>query len=304
VKFDAVLIAGPTASGKTAAALGVADAIGGAIVNADSMQIYRELSVLTARPSGEEMQRVPHHLFGHVSAREHYSVGRYQTDADRAFRKACEDGKLPVFVGGTGLYFTALTKGLAEIPHVPAAIRAAVRSRLERLGKVAFHTELARRDPEMAALLRPSDTQRVLRAFEILEATGRSLAAWQKANGRAILHNLTIAKFVLDVPREVLRERIESRFRGMVALGAREEAAALSDLDPALPAAKILGLRELNAAMRGEIGEEEAIKLAVTRTRQFAKRQGTWFRNQMGDWPRVQVARDCSIIAQILIRLE
>jgi tRNA dimethylallyltransferase len=304
VKFDAVLIAGPTASGKTSAAVGVAEATGGAIINADSMQIYRELRVLTARPTDAEVRRVAHHLFGHVSAREHYSVGRYQTEADRAFRGVRKIGKVPIFVGGTGLYFSALTEGLADIPPVPAAIHADARSHLERVGNAAFHVELARRDPEMGAALRPTDTQRLLRAFEILETTGRSLAAWQKGGGRAVLRNLMLAKFVIDVPREELRERIELRFRAMLSNGAREEAAALADLDGTVPAAKILGLRELNAARRGEITEEEAITLSVTRTRQFAKRQGTWFRNRMGDWPRIRANKECNIIAQILTMLE
>jgi tRNA dimethylallyltransferase len=304
VKFDAVLIAGPTASGKTAAALGVAEAIGGAIVNADSMQIYRELRVLTARPSDDEMLRVPHHLFGHVSAREHYSVGRYQTDAARAFRSVRDNGKVPIFVGGTGLYFAALTKGLADIPPVPAAIRAKVQCHFKQLGNAAFFAELTRRDPETGAALRPSDTQRVLRAYEILEATGRSLAAWQKGEGHAVLRDMKLAGFVLDVPREELRARVASRFRAMVANGARREAAALDDLDPALPAAKILGLRELNAAGRGEIGEDDATALAITRTRQFAKRQMTWFRNQMPNWARVHAGQDCNIITEIVRSLE
>lgn len=304
MKFDAVLIAGPTASGKTAAALGIAEATGGAIVDADSMQIYRELRVLTARPSDDDMRRVPHHLFGHVSAREHYSVGRYQMDAARTLERVHESGKVPIFVGGTGLYFTALTEGLADIPPVPAVIREDVRAHFERAGNVAFHAELARRDPEMGAALRPTDTQRVLRAFEILEATGRSLAAWQKGEGRAVLTGLKLAKFVLDVPRETLRMRVESRFRAMLAEGAREEAAALADLDPTLPAAKILGLRELNAARRGETSEDAAIALAVTRTRQFAKRQTTWFRNRMAGWTRVGADGADNIIAQIASHLE
>ena len=304
MKFDAVLIAGPTASGKTAAALGVAEAIGGAIINADSMQIYRELRVLTARPSDGEKLRVEHYLFGHVGVREHYSVGRYQTDASRAFGEVREKGKVPIFVGGTGLYFSALTEGLADIPPTTASIRVNLRNHLERVGNAAFHAELMRRDPEMGAALRPSDTQRVLRAFEILEATGRSLAVWQKGGGRAVLRGLALAKFVLDVPREELRERIDLRFRAMFSQGAREEAAALTDLDPTLPATKILGLRELNAARRGEITDEEAIALAVTRTRQFAKRQNTWFRNRTPDWTRIPAGHGCNIIARILTWFE
>jgi tRNA dimethylallyltransferase len=303
MKFDAVLIAGPTASGKTQAALGVADEIDGAIVNADSMQIYRELRVLTARPSDAEMARLPHHLFGHVSVREHYSVGRYQTDAARALEQIRNSRKMPIFVGGTGLYFAALTDGLADMPTVPASVRAGARARLKKIGNDAFHAELALRDPEMATALRPSDTHRVLRAAEVLEATGRSLSAWQGGEGRAVLDGLNLAKFVLDVPRAELRDRIEARFRVMLEGGARAEAGALMDLDPALPAAKILGLRELNAASRGEISDEEAISLAVTRTRQFAKRQSTWFRNRMADWPRTSAVDESNIIAEILSQI-
>jgi tRNA dimethylallyltransferase len=299
MKFDAVLIAGPTASGKTAAALALARQINGAIVNADSMQIYRQLRVLTARPSDEDMARVPHHLFGHVSVDDRYSVGRYHADAPRALEQTRAAKRIPIFVGGTGLYFAALTDGLADIPPIPDAIRVKLRARLERVGHTAFHAELAARDPLTAAKLRASDTQRVLRAREVIEATGRALASWQK-RGRGVLDGQKIARFVLDLPREELRARIERRFLTMLESGAREEAAALCDLDPALPAAKILGLRELGAAHRGETSEAEAVSQAVTRTRQFAKRQDTWFRNRMADWPRIPANEGSNIIARML----
>ncbi len=297
--IDAVLIAGPTASGKTAAALALAERVGGAIVNADSMQIYRELRVLTARPTDEEMARVPHHLFGHVSVHEHYSVGRYHADAPLALEKSRAAKRVPIFVGGTGLYFAALTDGLADIPPIPAAIRTKVRARLERVGNAAFHEELAARDPVTAAQLRLSDTQRILRAREVIEATGRPLASWQ-TRGRGVLDGMKIARFVLDVPREELRARIETRFRAMLDAGVREEVAALAELQPSLPAAKILGLRELGAAARGEVSEDEAVAQAVTRTRQFAKRQDTWFRNRMADWTRIPAGADSNIIARII----
>jgi tRNA dimethylallyltransferase len=297
--IDAVLIAGPTASGKTAAALAVAERIGGAIVNADSMQIYRELRVLTARPSDEEMARVPHHLFGHVSVHEHYSVGRYHADAPIALEQSRAAKRIPIFVGGTGLYFAALTDGLADIPPIPAAIRTKVRARLERVGNAAFHAELAARDPATATRLKPSDTQRILRAREVLEATGRPLASWQK-RGRGVLDGMKLARFVLDVPREELRERVEIRFRAMLESGAREEAAALGDLDPTLPSAKILGLRELGAALRGELSEDAALAQAVTRTRQFAKRQDTWFRNRMADWTTIPAGEGSNKVSRII----
>jgi tRNA dimethylallyltransferase len=282
--FDAVLIAGPTASGKSALALALAEETGGIVINADSMQVYREVRILSARPSEADAARVPHRLYGHVGAAERYSVGRYQIDAAAALTEAQAQNRLPVFVGGTGLYFAALTDGLAEIPSVPADIRAAARARLSELGVAGLHAELAARDPVTAAGLRPSDPQRVLRAWEVFESTGRPLASWQKEAGTPVLAGLKLARFVLDLERFDLRERIRVRFLKMLDEGARQEAAVLAGLDPTLPAAKILGLRQLTALAAGEIGEEDAVTLAVTATRQFAKRQVTWFRHRMADW--------------------
>jgi tRNA dimethylallyltransferase len=284
---DAVLIAGPTASGKSVAALACAEALNGIVINADSMQVYREVRILSARPSEADMARAPHLLYGHVSAREHYSVGRYQADAIAALAEARACGRLPIFVGGTGLYFAALTEGLADIPAIPAEVRARARARLDELGVANLHAELAARDPEMAARLRPSDPQRVLRAWEVFEATGVSLSKWQGKIAEPILRN--VARFVLDLPRPVLRERIAVRFRAMLDNGAVEEAVALKGLDPVLPAAKILGLRELWAVEAGSMTKEDAATAAITATRQFAKRQVTWFRHRMTDWDWVQV---------------
>jgi len=283
-----VLIAGPTASGKSAAALALAEALRGAVINADSMQVYRELRILSARPLDEDMARAPHLLYGHVGAWERYSVGRYQNDAIAALAEARALGRLPIFVGGTGLYFAALTDGLADIPPVPAAIRQRARQRLAIQGAAGLHGELRVRDPETAAQLRPSDPQRVLRALEVIEATGRPLSSWQRQGGRPVLAGLRLAKFVLDVPRPVLRERIRLRFLAMLEAGARAEAAALKGLDPTLPAAKILGLRQLWALQDGLLSEANAIAAAVTATHQFAKRQITWFSHRMADWQRLQ----------------
>jgi tRNA dimethylallyltransferase len=282
--FDAVLIAGPTASGKSALALALAEEFGGIVINADSMQVYREVRILSARPSEADLARAPHLLYGHVGAAERYSVGRYQIDAAAALTEAQAQNRLPVFVGGTGLYFAALTDGLAEIPSVPADIHAAARARLSELGVAGLHAELAARDPVTAAGLRSSDPQRVLRAWEVFESTGRPLASWQKEAGTPVLAGLKLARFVLDLERFDLRERIRVRFLKMLDEGARQEAAVLAGLDPTLPAAKILGLRQLTALAAGEIGEEDAVTLAVTATRQFAKRQVTWFRHRMADW--------------------
>jgi tRNA dimethylallyltransferase len=292
-----VLIAGPTASGKSAAALALAEASGGIVVNADSMQVYRDVRILSARPSDADMARIPHLLYGHVGAAERYSVGRYRSDAAAALAEARAQGRLPIFVGGTGLYFAALTEGLADIPSVPAAVRQQTRDKLAALGVAGLHAELARRDPETAALLRPSDPQRVLRAYEVFEATGRPLASWQREAGVPVLKDLRLARFVLDPPRPLLRERIETRFRAMLAAGARAEAAALKGLDPTLPAAKILGLRQLWALEEGLTGEADAVAAAVTATWQFARRQTTWFRHRMADWQRVTSADSGNIVS-------
>jgi len=286
---EAVLIAGPTASGKSTAALVLAEALNGIVVNADSMQVYREVAVLSARPSAADTTRAPHLLYGHVSATERYSVGRYQTDAIAALAEARARKRLPIFVGGTGLYFAALTDGLSEIPSVPADIRARARERLDVLGVAGLHAELAARDPATAAQLRATDPQRVLRAWEVFEATGRPLSSWQGEAGKPVLKGLRLARFVLDVPRPILRERIAVRFQAMLGAGARAEAAALAGLDPTLPAAKILGLRELRALDQGAMTQEDAVTAAVTATRQFAKRQITWFRHRMADWDWIEV---------------
>ncbi len=299
MNIDAVLIAGPTASGKSEAALALAEACNGIVINADSMQVYREVRILSARPSVADVARAPHLLYGHVGVAERYSVGRYQIDAAAAFAQARAQVRLPIFVGGTGLYFAALTEGLADIPPVPTAVRHDARDKLAALGVAGLHAELARRDPQTAAQLRPSDPQRVLRAYEVFEATGRSLASWQREAGVPVLKDLNLAKFVLDLPRPLLRERIEARFRAMMGAGARAEAAALKGLDPTLPAAKILGLRQLWALDEGLTGEAEAVAAAVTATRQFAKRQETWFRHRMADWERVSPADFGKIVSRL-----
>ena len=275
---DAVLIAGPTASGKSRAALALAQALGGVIVNADSMQVYREAPILTARPSDDDMARAPHLLYGHVGVHEVYSTGRYQSDAQGALDTA---RGIPIFTGGTGLYFMALTEGLSQIPPTPQPVRDAARARLARIGLAALHAELHAQD---AARLRATDPQRVLRAYEVFKATAKPLSHWQAEMGKPVLEGLRLAKFVLDVPRPELRARIATRFEAMLEQGALKEAAALTGLDPTLPAAKILGLRELQALNAGTMTRGEAITAAVTATRQFAKRQSTWFRHRMADW--------------------
>jgi tRNA dimethylallyltransferase len=281
MKYDAVLIAGPTASGKSHHALALAEEIGGVVINADSMQVYREAPILTAQPSAQDKARLPHLLYGHVSAREVYSVGRWRSDAITALAEAQALNRTPIFVGGTGLYFTALTDGLADIPPTPPEIRDAARALLDDIGVEALHATLTDRDPLTASKLRATDPQRVLRAFEVLEATGRSLAEWQSAPAEPVLKAQKIAAFVLDPPRSELRLRIAARFEAMLEAGGLEEARALEGLDPALPAAKLLGLRPLQALAAGTLTRAEALDAAITGTRQFAKRQMTWFRHRM-----------------------
>ncbi|MGZ5987913.1 MAG: tRNA (adenosine(37)-N6)-dimethylallyltransferase MiaA [Rhizomicrobium sp.] len=300
MSIDAILIAGTTASGKSRAALALAQRVGGVIVNTDSMQVYREPRILTARPTDADMALVPHLLYGHVPAREAYSTGRFQSDAGHALAEVRKTRRVPIFVGGTGLYFTALTEGLSEMPMVPSGVREAVRAHLEKTGNEAFHAALTLRDPELAAQLNPGDSQRMLRAFEVFEASGKPLSFWQKNAGKPVLAGLRLAKFVLEVPRPVLRERIEARFRAMFATGAMEEALALENLDPELPAAKIIGRRELLALHDGAMVEEQAIERAVIATRQYAKRQDTWFRNQLSGWTRIDAADDRNIITEML----
>jgi tRNA dimethylallyltransferase len=281
---DAVLIAGPTASGKSALALALAEKLGGVVINADSMQVYAEAPVLTAAPDAAARARVPHFLYGHVSARDGYSTGRYAIDAARALEEARAMNRIPVFTGGTGLYFTALTEGLSDMPAIPAAVRAAGRALLAEIGPQALHARLAARDPASAAVLRPTDPQRIARAWEVLQATGTPLLEWQKRKGRPVLAGLRLAKFVLDMPRDVLRLRIAQRFEAMVDRGGLEEAQALMDLDPALPAARLLGLRPLQALAAGDLSREAALARAITDTGRFAKRQVTWFRHRMSDY--------------------
>jgi len=281
MKFDAVLIAGPTASGKSAAALELAEDIGGVVINADSMQVYREAPILTAQPSAEDRARAPHLLYGHVSAREVYSVGRWRDDAAKALDEARAMGRVPIFAGGTGMYFMALTDGLSHIPATPDEVRDTARALLDDIGVEALHARLAERDPLTASKLRPSDPQRVLRAYEVLESTGRSLAQWQEAPGEPVLKDARLAAFVLDPSRDTRRARIAERFEKMLEAGALDEARALEGLDPSLPAAKLLGLRPLQALAKGTLTRGEALDGAITATRQFAKRQMTWFRHRM-----------------------
>jgi len=285
-RSTAVLIAGPTASGKSALALKLAEKFGGTIINADSMQVYRDLRIITARPTPQEEARVPHRLYGHVDASENYSVGRWCSDVAAALVEAKQAGQVPVVVGGTGLYFKVLTQGLAAVPQTPADVRAAVRARLDMVGPEGLHSELQRRDRAMAERLKPGDRTRVTRALEVLEATGRSLAEWQREGMRAILDPQRAIKFFLNPDRAALHARIDARFDVMLKEGAIEEVRALDarGLDPLLPAMKAHGVPWVRRYLRGELTLEEAAEHGKLETRQYTKRQFTWFRHQMPDW--------------------
>ena len=282
----AVLIAGPTASGKSALALELAERHRGVIINADSMQVYRDLRIITARPSAGDEALVSHRLYGHVDAAENYSVGRWCQDVKAELDAAWASATLPILVGGTGLYFKALTQGLSAVPPTPPEIRAAVRARCAAEGASALHAEIARRDPEMAVRLMPGDRMRIARALEVLEATGRSLADWQRDGMPAILDPEGALKIFLDVERGELRSRIDVRFDAMLEAGALAEVKALAgrDLDPMLPAMKAHGVPWLRRHLAGEIALQAAAEGAKQDTSRYTKRQVTWFRHQMPGW--------------------
>jgi tRNA dimethylallyltransferase len=281
-----ILIAGPTASGKSALALRLAERLGGVIINADSMQVYRDLRIITARPTPAEEARAPHLLYGHVDAGENYSVGRWCLDAAAALAQVRGSGQPALVVGGTGLYFEALSKGLAAVPPVPETVRAAIRERLAAEGSAALHAELARRDPAMAERLMPRDRTRIARALEVVTATGRSLADWHKEEMPAPLDAPSTIRVFLAPERVELRRRIERRFAVMLDTGALEEVRSLATrrLDPALPAMKAHGVPWLVRHLKGEIALAEAARAAVRDTWRYTKRQATWFRNRMPDW--------------------
>jgi tRNA dimethylallyltransferase len=283
----AVLIAGPTASGKSALALELAEQFGGVIVNADSMQVYRDLRIITARPTPEEEVRTTHRLYGFVDAAENYSVGRWCRDVEEALKEARSQGRMPILVGGTGLYFKALTTGLAAVPPIPADIRAEVRSRLQREGPPALHVELARLDPATAKRVTINDRSRISRALEVVLATGRPLSDWHIEGLPPLINSKRVAKVFISCERKELVHRIERRFAAMLKSGALEEVRRLAarGLDPSLPAMKAHGVPWLIRHLDGEISLEEAVAGAVMDTRRYAKRQLTWFRNQMQDWP-------------------
>jgi tRNA dimethylallyltransferase len=282
----AILIAGPTASGKSGLALRLAEALGGVVINADSMQVYRELRILTARPNPEEEARVPHALYGFAAGREAYSAGRYAADAARAIKEAREKGLRPIIVGGTGLYFKTLLEGLSPMPEVPEEVRAHWRSEAAKSDPGALHVILAGRDPETAARLAPGDTQRIVRALEVLEASGVPLSEWQQRPRAPVLDASQTVRFVVVPERDTLCRKIDARFESMMTAGALEEVQQLGGLglDPGLPIMRAHGVPPLLAHLAGTLSLKAAIAGAQAETRQYAKRQLTWARGNMFSW--------------------
>lgn len=276
-----LLITGPTASGKSRLAIAVAEEFRGTVINADSMQVYRDLAVLTARPGPAELGRVPHRLFGVLDASELCSAARWLDLAEAEIAAAAAEGRLPIVVGGTGLYLKALLKGLAPVPEIPAEVRRAARALHKEIGGERFHAALAGRDPEGAARLNPGDTQRLIRAYEVVVATGRSLLDWQREQARPT--RAGVAGVVLLPPREALYAAIDARFASMAGAGALEEVRSLiaRNLSPDLPALKAVGVPELARHLKGAITLEAAISAAQQSSRRYAKRQMTWLRTQL-----------------------
>lgn len=278
-----VVVAGPTAGGKSALALALAGEFAGTIINADSMQLYRGLEILTAQPDAAARARAPHALYGVLDPADPASAGRWRAMAAEAIRTAQADGRLPILVGGTGLYLRALMRGLAPIPPIPAGIRAAARALHAELGGAAFRARLAERDPDAAARLKPGDTQRLIRAYEVVAATGRPIASFQRGESPAGGREGRFFTVLVMPPRAALYGTIDARFLRMIRQGALAEARALwaRRLDPSLPAMKALGLPALFDHLNGLISLEEAIARAQQATRRYAKRQATWFRHQL-----------------------
>ncbi|MDX8445008.1 tRNA (adenosine(37)-N6)-dimethylallyltransferase MiaA [Mesorhizobium captivum] len=295
---NAILIAGPTASGKSALAVGLAERQGGVIVNTDSMQGYSLLDVLTARPSADEMARVPHFLYGHVPPSTAYSTGAWLRDVSRLISEGILSGRPVVFVGGTGLYFRALAEGISNMPDIPPSVRERWRYELKEQGAERLHRILMREDSAVAMQLSPTDSQRIVRALEVLDASGRSILDWQAARGQPLIDRGSARFLVIEPDRGELVARIEARFDQMLDKGALDEVRQLMALDlaPDLPAMKAIGVRELQAALAGQMSFPEAIERAKVATRQYAKRQSTWFRHQLGpEWQRLHTARDPAI---------
>lgn len=293
-KAPILVLAGPTASGKSALGIAIAEKVNGTVINADSMQVYRDLRVLTARPTDDEMLRVPHRLYGVLDGAVHGTAAVWVQLAKQAIAETIAEGRVPILLGGTGMYLRSLFDGLAEIPAIPEDIRAEARVRLADKGAEALHAALAEADPATAAQLKPGDSQRLVRAWEVLRATGQGLAAWQEAPASPGLAN-PVFRILLRPPREGLYARIDRRFEGMMEQGALDEARAVmarTDIPPDAPMRKAHGLPELIQYLNGQISRDEAVRIGQLNTRHYAKRQTTWFRHQFA--PDLVVEKDLS----------
>ncbi|OYX40541.1 MULTISPECIES: tRNA (adenosine(37)-N6)-dimethylallyltransferase MiaA [unclassified Sphingomonas] len=291
------LIAGPTASGKSALAMALAEATGGTVINADSAQVYADLRVLSARPSTLDEARVPHRLFGHVEATDIYSAARWAIEATNAIDEAHADGSLPILVGGTGLYLRTLLDGIAPVPDIDPSVRAAVRA----LSVVSAYEQLQALDPAAADRLAPADTTRIARALEVVRSTGRTLADWQRQLSGGIAHRITLVPLILLPDRDWLIDRCDARLAAMFDGGAEAEVAALrarTDIAPNAPIMRAIGVREIAGWLDGAVDRATALAQAQLATRRYAKRQYTWFRHQPPiDWPRTDLRNTTDLLA-------
>jgi len=285
-KVQAVLIAGPTASGKSARAIKLARELNGVVINADSMAVYQDLPILSARPTPEEAAATPHLLFGHIGAERNYSVGQWLADAESALTKVRAEGRMPVFVGGTGMYFKALLQGLSDIPSVPDEIRARVRAESAGVPPEELHARLRKIDPLTAERLRPTDPQRIVRALEIFAATGAPLASFHNRRGKPLLDAAHCSCLFIAPEKDELNRRINARFDAMMAAGALDEARRLlaRDLDPGLPAMRAVGVPGLLGFLREECSLEAAVERGKRDSRHYAKRQFTFARTQLPEF--------------------
>ncbi len=300
-----ILIAGPTASGKSGLALAIAREFEGVVVNADASQVYQELQIISARPSQEEMEQVPHKLYGHVSGGSAYSTGTWLEDVTQVLKELEAANQRAIIVGGTGLYFQALLSGLSNIPQINEDIRKFWRQEADRLGGHELHKVLQTKDPIMAERLNPGDRQRVTRALEVIESTGRSLSLWQQQTGPALLDLSQTVPFVLQIDREVLYQRIDERFEQMVHQGGLEEVKALLDhrFDEGLPIMRALGVPELSTYIKGDMSLDQAIDQAAQQTRRYAKRQLTWLRRNMISWDSIHAQQMKSNLSNIFSKI-
>lgn len=298
----AILIAGPTASGKSGLAVALAERLGGTVINADSMQVYREVRILTARPGPDDEQRVPHALYGFVSGAEAYSAGRYATDVANAIAASRAAGRTPIVVGGTGLYFKVLLEGLSPVPAPDPEVRAFWRGEAARRPAPELHGILAARDPETAARLMPSDPQRIVRALEVLESTGRPLADWQREPGRPVLTASETVRLLVLPERSDHGALIDARLDAMMAAGALEEVRALLALGYSgeLPVMRALGVAPLAAHLAGTLTLDEAVATAKGDTRKYSKRQLTWQRRNMIAWTMIETQQSEKMIDETL----